>query len=915
MTAGPTVRPARSATTRDAEHSTPSDGGAAQHDIADVRPAPGPVRQVVVALAAIAAAVLLYAGLDQLIGRDIVFLPIGMAVLVSAWYGGWLAGGTATVLGAVIGALVSAEGTLEGGAASMGAFLLGGAATTAVLESLRRAQRSADARAAEANRAHRLLDAEMEARRRTETAYVHLLRSNLFGVGVAASDGRWLEANPALLDMLGQTWEDLQAGVASWAGVLDLDEAGRVAAELGLSQEGASRPVEIEFTRDNGARGTALLHLMTPTGTQHVVVLAIDMTARKEAERALRESEARFRLLVESVSEYAIFMLDPDGRVMSWNAGAERIEGYTGSEVLGRHFSIFYTPEDQQAGRPASALNAAMREGRHEDDGWRVRRDGSRLWANVLVAPVHMEGVLVGYATVMRDLSARHSADVLLKSVLDSAIDGIIGIDENGTIRSFNAAAERMFDYTAEEVVGSNISILMPEPYRSNGMEYLARYAHTGHARIVGRGRQLVGLRGDGVTFPLELAVSEFALEGKRYFTGVVRDITRQRALEEQLQQALKMQAIGQLAGGVAHDFNNLLTIIAGHTELLLGKYTAPDDLNRALHDIRDAGMRAAGLTKQLLAFSRRAVLEPKVLDLNAVVREAQRMLRRIIGEDVELVTHLARGLRRVSVDQGQIGQVLINLVVNARDAMPDGGRIEVETANCDVDDGPPMHPDARPGPCVRLTVRDYGVGMTPDVVPRIFEPFFTTKHAGAGTGLGLSMVYGIVRQSGGHIDVRSEPGHGAEFSIILPAAEAVTVTRRSRAERAGADALRGGETLLVVEDEESVRRLAVLSLREHGYRVVEAGNGAEALRVLAGHEGDIDLVVTDVVMPVMGGRQLIEALKPLRADMKVLYVSGYTDDAVIRHGVQRADVAFLQKPYTPIALAEKVRRVLDGLD
>ncbi|HEX2168502.1 MAG TPA: PAS domain S-box protein, partial [Longimicrobiales bacterium] len=611
-----------------------------------------------------------------------------------------------------------------------------------------------------------------------------------------------------------------------------LEGAQRAAEELGLSQAGASGPVELEFVRSSGSAGTALLHLMTPGDAAHTVVLAIDITARKEAERALRESEARFRLLVESVSDYAIFMLDPDGRVMSWNAGAERIEGYTGAEVLGRHFSIFYTAEDQHAGTPAATLKAARREGRHEDDGWRVRRDGSRLWANVVVAPVHMEGDLIGYAIVMRDLSARHTTDVLLKSVLDSAIDGIIGIDENGTIRSFNAAAERMFDYTADEVVGSNISILMPEPYRSNGMEYLARYAHTGHARIVGRGRQLVGLRGDGVTFPLELAVSEFMLEGKRYFTGVVRDMTRQRALEEQLQQALKMQAIGQLAGGVAHDFNNLLTIIAGHTELLLGKYSEPDDLNRALNDIRDAGMRAAGLTKQLLAFSRRAVLEPKVLDLNTVVREAQRMLRRIIGEDVELVTHLPRGLRRVSVDQGQMGQVLINLVVNARDAMPHGGRIEVETANCDIEEGTQMHPDARPGPCVRLTVRDQGVGMTPEVLQRIFEPFYTTKNAGAGTGLGLSMVYGIVRQSGGHIEVHSEPGTGAEFSVILPAADPVAA-KSKRSARVGSDALKGEETLLVVEDEESVRRLAVLSLREHGYRVVEAGKGAEALRVI----------------------------------------------------------------------------------
>jgi nitrogen-specific signal transduction histidine kinase/ActR/RegA family two-component response regulator len=403
-------------------------------------------------------------------------------------------------------------------------------------------------------------------------------------------------------------------------------------------------------------------------------------------------------------------------------------------------------------------------------------------------------------------------------------------------------------------------------------------------------------------------------MDGKRFFTGVVRDITKQRALEEQLQQAQKMQAIGQLAGGVAHDFNNLLTIIAGHTELLLGRHTESNELHDALSDIRDAGMRAAGLTRQLLAFSRRAVLEPRVLDLNVVVREAQKLLRRIIGEDVEIVTKLAAGLPNVSIDQSQIGQVLINLVVNARDAVSHGGRIEIETAEAPVPADPDAHSDARLGPGVVLTVRDNGTGMPPEIVNRIFEPFFTTKHSGAGTGLGLSMVYGIVRQSGGHIDVRSEPGAGSEFRVFLPAARK-NLTAVPRPRRDADESAAGDETLLVVEDDESVRRLAVLALREHGYRVLEACNGAEALRITGSHDGDIDLVVTDVVMPVMGGRQLVEALKPLRPDLRILYVSGYTDDAVVSHGVQRADVAFLQKPYTPHDLAAKVRRVLDGRD
>jgi two-component system, cell cycle sensor histidine kinase and response regulator CckA len=791
----------------DADHRTAADdlagtAGAVRAERQE-QPRPGPLRQAGIALAAVLAAVVLRWLLDRTVGSEAVYLPFGIAVLISAWAGGRPAGGAASVLTAILAATVFLDAVPGAGArfAWFAIFLITGLVTTMLVASLHDARRAADVSAEEARHAQRRL---LEDERRSAQS-----------------------------------------------------------------------------------RAAAL---------------------------ALREDEAPFQLLIESVADYAIFMLDPNGRVMTWNAGAARIKGYTADEIAGRHFSVFYPAADQHAGKPAGVLRRALRDGRYEEEGWRVRKDGSQLWANVVVSPVWRDGELIGFANVTRDLTSRHSSDVLLESVLGSAIDGIIGVDEHGTIRLFNAAAERMFRYEADAVIGSQFSVLLPEPYRTNGIEYLARHARAGHSRIVGRARELIGLRSDSTSFPLELAVSEFTLDGKRYFTGFVRDLTRQHALEEQLQHAQKMQAIGQLAGGVAHDFNNLLTIIAGHTELLLGRYDEPGELHNALNDIRDAGMRAAGLTRQLLAFSRRAVLEPTVLDLNTVVQDTQRMLRRVVPEDVEMVTHLAPKLRRVSVDQSQIGQVLINLVVNARDALQHGGRIEIETANCDLKAGPDLHPDAQPGRSVMLSVRDNGAGMTPDVMKRIFEPFFTTKQTGAGTGLGLSMVYGIVRQSGGYVEVLSEPGAGSEFRVVLPAAQQAP-SDVMPVRRPGDESIVGDETLLVVEDEQSVRNLAVLALREHGYTVLEAANGAEALRTLGSYNGNIDMVITDVVMPVMGGRQLVESLRPLQPDARVLYVSGYTDDAVIRHGVQRADVAFLQKPYTPHDLARKVRRVLDGRD
>jgi signal transduction histidine kinase/CheY-like chemotaxis protein len=401
------------------------------------------------------------------------------------------------------------------------------------------------------------------------------------------------------------------------------------------------------------------------------------------------------------------------------------------------------------------------------------------------------------------------------------------------------------------------------------------------------------------------------ALENSRLLLESRRAYDELAETQGQLEQAQKMDAVGRLAGGVAHDFNNLLTVILGRTDILLHPLKPEDPMRRGIELIQRTAGRAADLTRQLLAFSRKQVLEPVVLDLSAVTTDMKDMLGRLIGEDIALLTTATPGLGRVKADRGQIEQVIMNLAVNARDAMPQGGRLIVETANIDLDDEyVRRHVGARPGPHVMLAVSDTGTGIPHEIRSQIFEPFFTTKEQGKGTGLGLATVYGIVKQSGGYIEVDSEPGQGTTFRVYLPRldAEPAPVDRSARP----AAAAGGTETILLVEDEEGVRELARDILRASGYTVLEARNGPEALLLCERHQGPLDMLLTDVVMPRMSGRELAERLAPLRPDLSVLYMSGYTDDAVIRHSVLGAGTAFLQKPFTPAALVLRVRETLD---
>ncbi|MGH7268492.1 MAG: PAS domain S-box protein [Candidatus Rokuibacteriota bacterium] len=491
------------------------------------------------------------------------------------------------------------------------------------------------------------------------------------------------------------------------------------------------------------------------------------------------------------------------------------------------------------------------------------------------------------------------------RAMTESAVDAVVTADGKGDIVSWNRGAQTIFGYAPEEVLGTSLARLVPERYRDVERGGLERFESTG-ASV-----ELHGLMKDGREFPVELSLATWETRQGRFRTAIIRDITERKQLEDQFRQAQKMESVGRLAGGVAHDFNNLLTVIGGQADLLQAGLRPEDPLHRRVASIQKAAGHAADLTRQLLAFSRKQVLAPKVLDLNAVLAGIEPMLQRLIGEDIDLITLPARGLGRVKADPAQITQIVLNLVVNARDAMPDGGKLTIETRDAELDEfHAHRQPDTPSGPYVMLAVSDTGVGMDAETRARIFEPFFTTKGPGKGTGLGLATVYGIVKQSNGNIAVYSEPGRGTTFQICLPRVE-------EAGEPGGGDLLpaepRGSETILLVEDNEMVRDLTAELLEAHGYTVLEARTGAAALDISRRHRGPIHVLLTDVIMPEMGGCELASRLGSERPDTAVLYMSGYTAEAVVRQGVLDERVAFLSKPVREDVLVRKVREVLDA--
>ena len=497
------------------------------------------------------------------------------------------------------------------------------------------------------------------------------------------------------------------------------------------------------------------------------------------------------------------------------------------------------------------------------------------------------------------------------RSIFENAFEGIFQSTPDAGFTSVNPALVRLLRYeSAEELIAQRLGAerqFYVDPNCRNELE------------------QLLAKQGSVIGFKCEVFCKDLSkiwivlnVHAVRdqggsilYCDGSIEDITERKLLEEQLMQSQKMEAVGQLAGGVAHDFNNMLTAINGYSELVFQKLRAGDPLRRDIIEIRKAGERAASLTRQLLAFSRKQVLQPKVIGLNSVVAEMEKMLRRLIGEDIELRTVLRAELGSIKADPGQIEQVIMNLAVNARDAMPDGGTLTIETQRVDLDEEyARQHVSVKSGPYIMMAVSDTGSGMDEQTQKRIFEPFFTTKRTGEGTGLGLSTVYGIVKQSGGNIWVYSEVGRGTTFKIYLPRIDKSAQEYKRRYEPDGF--LKGTETILLAEDEEMLRKLACEVLKMHGYQVLEASNGGTALLACERHQGPIHLLISDIIMPEMNGDELAVRLGQIRPEMKVLYISGYTDDAIAHHGILDSAIAFLQKPFTTKNLLRKVREVLD---
>jgi PAS domain S-box-containing protein len=620
--------------------------------------------------------------------------------------------------------------------------------------------------------------------------------------------------------------------------------------------------------------------------------------------------EQRFQLLVNAITDYAVYMLDREGYVATWNPGARRFKGYEPHEIVGQHFSRFFSDEDRASGLPQRALHTAATEGKFETEGWRIRKDGTRMWAHVVIDPILDDtGTLVGFAKITRDITERKSAEqalfeseqrfrLLVQGVHDYAI---YMLDPTGVVSNWNTGAERIKGYKASEIVGRHFSRFYTDEDRANGEPQRALATALAEGKYE---KEAWRVRADGTRFWAHVVIDPIRDERGELigFAKITRDATERRNAQIELEearaalfQAQKLQALGELTGGIAHDFNNLMTVIRGSADLLRRTDLADEKRARYLEAIVETADRAAALTGQLLAFSRRQRLKPEVIDLNLRLDAFGEMLERTLGGQVDVTLDLAPGLWTTEVDPTQLETALLNAAINARDAMPDGGTLSLRTCN--------VH--EKNGDFVVVELADTGTGMPDEVLNRAYEPFFTTKPVGKGTGLGLSQIHGFAAQSGGRSELSSTSGEGTVLRLFLPRAnkEAAPPAKAAPAARRG-----DGKTVLLVEDNDHVRAFAEHLLGDLGYEVLSAASGEAALEILEGR--GVDIVFSDIVMPEMSGLDLARRLAQRRPDLPVVLATGYSEETV------RGDAAafeILSKPYGADTLGQALARALAG--
>ncbi len=632
-----------------------------------------------------------------------------------------------------------------------------------------------------------------------------------------------------------------------------------------------------------------------------------DITGHRQAQEALRESEQKYMSLIRNIPAvvfkgYADWSIDfVDGKI-------EELTGYKKEEFNSRRLKwndvIF--PEDVQGAR--GIFIKALKENKPYIREYRIKnKAGKVLWIQARGQIFcDLQGRVEYVDGVFFDITSLKQAEESFKNLFFNSPMGIF-IIQNGKFKLVNPGFQKITGYTKKELIGKDCAKLISPEFeqkvRENAIKMLKDHAIPPFEfKIITKG---------GETKWVMETVASTQYNGEKAVLGYFMDIDQHKQLENQFIHAQKMEAVGRLAGGVAHDFNNLLMSIMCYGDMIKSKLREADPLYKYTEEIFKASKRAISLTRQLLAFSSKQILQPQVFNLNEVVRDIEEMLRRLIGEDIDLVNELDPELKMLKADVGQIEQVVMNLAVNARDAMPHGGKLLLKTANCYLEKNYAReHAGVKPGPYVCLTVSDNGLGMDAKVQSRIFEPFFTTKEASKGTGLGLSTVYGIVKQTGSHIEVCSKPGKGTTFRIYFPQVEGTHLSVKATA--ATRTALHGLETILVAEDDVILRSVISASLRSYGYEVLEARHGIEALQICETHPGVIHLLVTDVVMPMMGGSELVRRMAQTRPDLKVLYMSGYAENCAVHPGKLKPETNFLQKPFDPTTLAQKVREILD---